>query len=597
VKQWFHVVATYSQDSQSCTFLNGRPGGCVRARNGKHPSRKEKLILGGRGPNDGRHNPSVKVTSAQVYKGKLLTRSEVTSLYSSFTPPSPPGCKRFKTANNQRYNAQSQWITLGKSKSVTFDVKAKNDAHIGFFSSKKSTGEVYEVVLSGWGNRQSVIRETAGGANRVVKSTVGLLNGNQFRPFWSDVNNGLVRVGKGKTVGRNVLMQWKDPNPHKVMYVGLKTGWGATGEWSVCGGTGVGVGVPPPPPVSTPVRTRCASENQNCACTGRVRYGHHNHRGQGAKWSGWKTSSTGSIRCTNGVFGDPAPGTVKYCECEKAAAAPGTCKNLKVGNFGDWRSGNQYQNNARNLGTVPRATAAQTLTFKYKYVLGYCPGKGKGNGPTLTVKVAGKTVWTKTIDVRTADYPYDRGCGGAPNKYSPTQTASFTAPAAGGAARLELTVRNRNIHVVGMGMCAAAGGPAAKKCANENQNCACTGQVRYGHHNHKGQGQVWSQWKSSTGSIRCTNGVFGDPAPGTVKYCECKAGGTGSGKRCAADVEYKLFPGVINVEDLLLVLGHYDKKCPQQVSCEMDVNNKGSSKGVINVEDLLGVLAMYGKKC
>jgi hypothetical protein len=62
-------------------------------------------------------------------------------------------------------------------------------------------------------------------------------------------------------------------------------------------------------------------------------------------------------------------------------------------------------------------------------------------------------------------------------------------------------------------------------------------------------------------------------------------------------VEYKLFPGVINVEGLLLILGHYDKRCPQQVSCEMDVNNKGSSKGVINVEDLLGVLAMYGKKC
>merc|ERR1712216_365855 len=121
-----------------------------------------------------------------------------------------------------------------------------------------------------------------------------------------------------------------------------------------------------------------------------------------------------------------------YCECEKPAAAPGTCKKMNVGNFGDWRSGNQYQNNARNLGTIPRATAAQTLTFKYKYVLGYCPRKGKGNGPTLTVKVAGKTVWTKTIDVRTADYPYDRGCGGAPNKYSPTQTASFTAPAAGG---------------------------------------------------------------------------------------------------------------------------------------------------------------------
>jgi hypothetical protein len=40
----------------------------------------------------------------------------------------------------------------------------------------------------------------------------------------------------------------------------------------------------------------------------------------------------------------------------------------------------------------------------------------------------------------------------------------------------------------------------------------------------KGIGQVWSQWKSSTGSIRCANGVFGDNALDTVKYCECKAG-------------------------------------------------------------------------
>ena len=47
---------------------------------------------------------------------------------------------------------------LGQDKSVIFEVQAANDAHLGFFSSARSTDEVYEIVLSGWGNTQSVVR-------------------------------------------------------------------------------------------------------------------------------------------------------------------------------------------------------------------------------------------------------------------------------------------------------------------------------------------------------------------------------------------------------------------------------------------------------
>ena len=47
---------------------------------------------------------------------------------------------------------------LGQDKSVIFEVQAANDAHLGFFSSAQSTDEVYEIVLSGWGNTQSVVR-------------------------------------------------------------------------------------------------------------------------------------------------------------------------------------------------------------------------------------------------------------------------------------------------------------------------------------------------------------------------------------------------------------------------------------------------------
>jgi hypothetical protein len=69
-----------------------------------------------------------------------------------------------------------------------------------------------------------------------------------------------------------------------------------------------------------------------------------------------------------------------------------------------------------------------------------------------------------------------------------------------------------------------------------------------------------------------------------------------SGKRCNADVEYKKGPGVINVEDLLVILSAFNKKCPQEVSCEVDIESK-RSKGVITVEDLLVILSAFGSKC
>jgi hypothetical protein len=55
----------------------------------------------------------------------------------------------------------------------TIKFKASNDAHIGLFWGPKRTdggvvelpGKFYEIVLGGWGNTQSVIRESSGGEN------------------------------------------------------------------------------------------------------------------------------------------------------------------------------------------------------------------------------------------------------------------------------------------------------------------------------------------------------------------------------------------------------------------------------------------------
>lgn len=65
----------------------------------------------------------------------------------------------------------------------------------------------------------------------------------------------------------------------------------------------------------------CATENTPCDCPpgGRVRYG------AAPRWSKWRTMRRGEerINCGNQVFGDPAPGVGKTCECRPHASRRG----------------------------------------------------------------------------------------------------------------------------------------------------------------------------------------------------------------------------------------------------------------------------------
>ena len=74
---------------------------------------------------------------------------------------------------------------------------------------------------------------------------------------------------------------------------------------------------------------QCATEGEMCGCEGgRVRYG------TGASWTEWETIeellkaypndvSGDKILCENNVFGDPARGKVKVCECEESLPEEG----------------------------------------------------------------------------------------------------------------------------------------------------------------------------------------------------------------------------------------------------------------------------------
>ena len=48
-------------------------------------------------------------------------------------------------------------------------------------------------------------------------------------------------------MGQDEFMRWQDPDHHVASYVGVMTGWGATGEWEVCAAGWGGGGDPAPP--------------------------------------------------------------------------------------------------------------------------------------------------------------------------------------------------------------------------------------------------------------------------------------------------------------------------------------------------------------
>jgi len=119
---------------------------------------------------------------------------------------------------------------------ATFTIQASNDAHIAF-APNIAAGEsvpLYEIVIGGWANTQSVIRRSSQGANLATAATPNILSKDESRPFWASVVDGQVRVGRGSVIGVDVFMQYDDPDPLPIQYLGINTGWGSNGHWHVC---------------------------------------------------------------------------------------------------------------------------------------------------------------------------------------------------------------------------------------------------------------------------------------------------------------------------------------------------------------------------
>ncbi|KAJ8036335.1 Macrophage mannose receptor 1 [Holothuria leucospilota] len=119
------------------------------------------------------------------------------------------------------------------SNRVEFEVKAESDVHVSLTSSNTGQGQMYEIIIGGWTNTQSVIRLCGSCKHETEVSTVGILSGSEFRGFWITYeSDGYISVGK---YGEGIpFMEWTDPNPFTVSYIGYSTGYGFQGEFKFC---------------------------------------------------------------------------------------------------------------------------------------------------------------------------------------------------------------------------------------------------------------------------------------------------------------------------------------------------------------------------
>eukprot|EP00941_MAST-03F_sp_MAST-3F-sp1_P001215 g1215.t1 len=140
-------------------------------------------------------------------------------------------CSTIKTNSKYKYTFVQD---LGGIVNVKFKVTAKNDAHIGLSEGKLYNSEKYEIVIGGWSNSKSVIRFKNQGRNEVVSTAAPFVDQNLAKDFWMSWDNGMLKVGRGTTVGTSDFMSVPLVDDKAIRYMLVSTGWGSSGSFEFC---------------------------------------------------------------------------------------------------------------------------------------------------------------------------------------------------------------------------------------------------------------------------------------------------------------------------------------------------------------------------
>ena len=90
---------------------------------------------------------------------------------------------------------------------------------------------MYEIFLGGWSNTKSVIRKNRAQPDVAEVPTPNILNGGEFRGFWVKWDQGPISAGREGE--GSPFISWNDSEFVPIEYVGVCTGWGASGNWII----------------------------------------------------------------------------------------------------------------------------------------------------------------------------------------------------------------------------------------------------------------------------------------------------------------------------------------------------------------------------
>ncbi|CAC5379870.1 unnamed protein product [Mytilus coruscus] len=150
----------------------------------------------------------------------------------------------FHTANILDYviDLEPFGVKAKSVKSIRFDVKACENTFLILSSSDDQTQPLYEVIISGYGNKYAVIRcrndDSLTSISQNLIAYVELLddqrqNCSSYKSFWLSWKAGLLQLGDGAIPKSNVIVYGNDVNPLEVNKIFIFSGWGDSAEWTI----------------------------------------------------------------------------------------------------------------------------------------------------------------------------------------------------------------------------------------------------------------------------------------------------------------------------------------------------------------------------
>jgi hypothetical protein len=114
---------------------------------------------------------------------------------------------------------------------VVFRVRCSNDAHLALTSNPEESDPMLEVFIGGWKNTKSVIRKNRTKPDVAEADTPDIVSGEEFRGFWIRWTDNVITVGKEGEAA--AFVSYENTEPFPINFVGVCTGWGASGNWIV----------------------------------------------------------------------------------------------------------------------------------------------------------------------------------------------------------------------------------------------------------------------------------------------------------------------------------------------------------------------------